>query len=133
MADGKWVMTEDDARRVDLSHEEKSITDLRKLPNYGQHRAVDDRRGDAELEVGVETQFAKHTHGESRVPAVLVAGDERLVGRSVLGSDGLRADILQFDVLQVCAHEHSEVEWAQVGVGAVLHLAALRRNACCCY
>ena len=49
MADGKWVMTEDDARRVDLSHEEKSITDLRKLPNYGQQRAVDDRRGDAEL------------------------------------------------------------------------------------
>ena len=49
MADGKWVMTEDDARRVDLSHEEQNITDLRKLPNYGQHRAVDDRRGDAEL------------------------------------------------------------------------------------
>ena len=49
MADGKWVMTEDDARRVDLSHEEKNITDLRKLPNYGQHRAVDDRRGDAGL------------------------------------------------------------------------------------
>jgi hypothetical protein len=49
MADGKWVMTEDDARRVDLSHEEQNITDLRKLPNYGQHRAVDDRRGDAKL------------------------------------------------------------------------------------
>ena len=49
MADGKWVMTEDDARRVDLSHEEQNITDLRKLPNYGQHRAVDDRRGDAEV------------------------------------------------------------------------------------
>ena len=28
MADGKWVMTEDDARRVDLSHEEQNITDL---------------------------------------------------------------------------------------------------------
>lgn len=49
MADGKWVMTEDDARRVDLSFEEKDRQGLRGLPNYGQHRAVDDRRGDAEL------------------------------------------------------------------------------------
>jgi len=49
MADGKWVMTEDDARRVDLSYEEKSGTDLRDLPNFGMHRAVDDRAGNAEL------------------------------------------------------------------------------------
>ena len=49
MADGKWVMTEDDARRVDLSFEEKDRQGLRGLPNYGKHRAVDDRRSDAEL------------------------------------------------------------------------------------
>ena len=49
MADGKWVMTEDDARRVDLSFEEKDRQGLRGLPNYGKHRAVDDRRSSAEL------------------------------------------------------------------------------------
>lgn len=46
MADGKWVMTEEDARRVDLSFS-GSGRDLRSLPNYGQHRAVDDRSGRA--------------------------------------------------------------------------------------
>ena len=43
MADGKWVMTEEDARRVDLSFSGSARQDLRSLPNYGQHRAVDDR------------------------------------------------------------------------------------------
>ena len=44
MADGKWVMTEEDARRVDLSYS-GGMPDLRKLPNYGQTRMVDDRSG----------------------------------------------------------------------------------------
>ena len=48
MADGKWVMTEEDARRVDLSFSGSARQDLRSLPNYGQHRAVDDREGAAE-------------------------------------------------------------------------------------
>lgn len=48
MADGKWVMTEEDSRRVDLTFSGKARQDLRSLPNYGQHQAVDDRRGDAE-------------------------------------------------------------------------------------
>ncbi len=48
MADGKWVMTEEDSRRVDLTFSGKARQDLRNLPNYGQHQAVDDRRGDAE-------------------------------------------------------------------------------------
>ena len=48
MADGKWVMTEEDSRRVDLTFSAKARQDLRSLPNYGQHKAVDDRRGDAE-------------------------------------------------------------------------------------
>ena len=47
MADGKWVMTEEDAHRVDLSFSGSVRQDLRSLPNYGQHRAVDDREGAA--------------------------------------------------------------------------------------
>ena len=46
MADGKWVMTEEDARRVDLSNQAAPL-DLRHLPNYGERRVVDDRKGDA--------------------------------------------------------------------------------------
>ena len=48
MADGKWVMTEEDAKRVDLSFSGSGGHDLRSLPNYGQHKAVDDRSGRAE-------------------------------------------------------------------------------------
>lgn len=50
MADGKWVMTEDDARRVDLSFKGGSRLNLRELPNYGEHRPVDDRNGRAARE-----------------------------------------------------------------------------------
>lgn len=49
MADGKWVMTEEDARRVDLSFDGSGAQDLRALPNYGQSRPVDDRGGKAAL------------------------------------------------------------------------------------
>ena len=49
MADGKWVMTEDDSRRVDLSHKESNNLNLKDLPNYGQQRAVDNRDGGSEL------------------------------------------------------------------------------------
>ena len=48
MADGKWVMTEDDARRVDLSFSGSGRLEIRDLPNYGQRSAVDDRSGNAE-------------------------------------------------------------------------------------
>ena len=48
MADGKWVMTEEDTRRVDLTFSGKPRQDLRRLPNYGRYRAVDDREGNAE-------------------------------------------------------------------------------------
>ncbi len=47
MADGKWVMTEEDAKRVDLSFDGSKRQDLKELPNYGQRRAVDDRVGSA--------------------------------------------------------------------------------------
>ncbi len=49
MADGKWVMTEEDAKRVDLSYSGSGMQNMRELPNYGQHRAVDDREGKADL------------------------------------------------------------------------------------
>ena len=47
MADGKWVMTEEDAKRVDLSFSGTGRQELRDLPNHGQHRAADDRGGNA--------------------------------------------------------------------------------------
>ena len=47
MADGKWVMTEDDAKRVDLTHSGSGLQNMRDLPNYGQHKSVDDRDGKA--------------------------------------------------------------------------------------
>ena len=47
MADGKWVMTEEDSKRVDLTYGGSGLQNLHDLPNYGQHRAVDDRGGKA--------------------------------------------------------------------------------------
>ena len=48
MADGKWVMTEEDSKRVDLSFSGSGRQDIRELPNYRRHMAVDDRAGDAD-------------------------------------------------------------------------------------
>ena len=48
MADGKWIMTDDDARRVDLSFSGSAKGSIRALPNYGQRKYVDDRDGRAE-------------------------------------------------------------------------------------
>ena len=36
MADGKWVMTEADSKRVDLTFSGSGRPDMRGLPNYGQ-------------------------------------------------------------------------------------------------
>ena len=47
MADGKWVMTDEDAKRVDMTFSGSARTDLRELPNYGEQKAVDDRDGRA--------------------------------------------------------------------------------------
>ena len=47
MADGKWVMTEEDSRRVDLSYGGSGNNSLRELPNYGKNIAVDNRNGEA--------------------------------------------------------------------------------------
>lgn len=47
MADGKWVMTSDDAKRVDLTFSGANPLDFHSLPNYGKIAYVDDRAGDA--------------------------------------------------------------------------------------
>ena len=47
MADGKWVMTDEDAKRVDLTFAGSARLDMRDLPNHGVSRAVDDRDGKA--------------------------------------------------------------------------------------
>lgn len=47
MADGKWVMNDEDAKRVDLTFEQSEPLDLRSLPNFGRRSAVDDRAGGA--------------------------------------------------------------------------------------
>ena len=47
MADGKWVMTEEDSKRVDLTYNGSGLQNMRDLPNYGMHGVVDDRDGKA--------------------------------------------------------------------------------------
>lgn len=47
MADGKWIMTEEDSRRVDLTFSGSGRQNLKELPNYERHKPVDDRKGDA--------------------------------------------------------------------------------------
>lgn len=47
MADGKWVMTGEDAKRVDLSFSGTERIDLKGLPNYEKHKPIDDRKGKA--------------------------------------------------------------------------------------
>ena len=47
MADGKWVLKDEDKDRVDLTFSGSREKRLGELPNFGQCRYVDDRRGDA--------------------------------------------------------------------------------------
>ena len=47
MADGNCVMTDEVSKRVDLTHGGTGLQNLRDLPNYGMHKAVDDRDGKA--------------------------------------------------------------------------------------
>lgn len=49
MADGKWVMNDEDAKRVDLSFDKEDMINLRSLPNFGKHLYVDNRNKDAEI------------------------------------------------------------------------------------
>lgn len=49
MADGRWVMTKDELNKVVCGFDGGKSQDIRKLPNYGSHRAVDNRGGKAEV------------------------------------------------------------------------------------
>ena len=49
MADGKWVMTDEDSKRVDLSFSKADQINLKTLPNFDKHLYVDNRNGAADL------------------------------------------------------------------------------------
>ena len=49
MADGKWKMTDEDAKRVDLSFSKSERLELKSLPNFGKHLYIDNRKNDAAL------------------------------------------------------------------------------------
>ena len=82
-------------------------------------------RCQAELERFVEAEFAEHADGETRVPSVLVDGDEARRLRSILGDDGLRTHVDQVEVLQVRTDKQAKVERSQVSIRAVLHRPSL--------
>ncbi|MBQ6314663.1 MAG: hypothetical protein IJI11_03565 [Mogibacterium sp.] len=48
MADGRWVMTEEELNRVACGFDDAKRVDSRSLPNYGKHIPVDNRDGSAE-------------------------------------------------------------------------------------
>ena len=48
MADGRWVMTEDELNRTVCGFDNEKRADMRSLPNTGKRKAVDDRSGKAE-------------------------------------------------------------------------------------
>ena len=81
-----------------------------------------------ELEVLVDAQLTQHTHHKAIVPAVLVGGDEARSLRAVLVLNGLRPNVLQFQILQMRTNEQSEVEGAQVGIRTVLYRPAKLRG-----
>ena len=48
MADGRWVMTEDELNRTVCGFDNEKRADMNDLPNTGKHVPVDDRTGKAE-------------------------------------------------------------------------------------
>ena len=47
MADGRWVMTEDELNRTVCGFDNEKRADMNDLPNTGKRKAVDDRSGTA--------------------------------------------------------------------------------------
>ena len=85
-------------------------------------------RGDAELEVGAQAELAQYTHGKAWVPSVLIHRHVACQLLSVLVGEGHLSCVQQFEVLQMCAHHHTEVEGAQVTVRAILYRSLLRHR-----
>ena len=79
----------------------------------------------AELQVLMEPEFGQYAYAQPRIPSVLVCGDERLGLTPVFVDDGLRADIVELQVLHMGAYEDAEVHGAEVGVRPILHPALL--------
>jgi hypothetical protein len=48
MADGRWVMTEEELNSTVLGFGSKKPSNMRELPNYGKHKQADNRRGKAQ-------------------------------------------------------------------------------------
>ncbi len=48
MADGRWVMTEEELNRTACGFGGQKSVNMRELPNYGRRAPVDNRAGDAE-------------------------------------------------------------------------------------
>ena len=82
-------------------------------------------RCQAELEIGVQPEFAQHADVEAGVPAVLVGSDDGVHLTAVVQRDDLRAGVYELKILEMGTHEDAKVEWAQVGIGPVLHRAVL--------
>ena len=76
----------------------------------------------------MQSQLAQHTDGESCHPLVGLAQHVLLLHGTVLQRHVVGADVVELDVLQVCADEDAEVQRAQVDVGFVLHLAVHLRH-----
>lgn len=90
--------------------------------------------GNTQLEMGVEAQLAEHSHLESRIPAVLVGGDERFDSGAIVGNSRCGADVEELNILQVCPDKDAEMEFPQISIRAVLHrpilcLAHVKRQA----
>ena len=77
--------------------------------------------GYTELEALVEAEFSQYANSEAQVVFILVYSDRRMLLHAVVIGIGNWTYILKFNILEVGTHHHSEVEWTQVGIRAVLH------------
>lgn len=48
MADGRWVMTEEELNNTVCGFGSKKQINMRELPNYGRHMTTDNRQGQAQ-------------------------------------------------------------------------------------
>ena len=79
----------------------------------------------AELQVLMEPEFGQYAYAQPRIPSVLVCGDERLGLTPVFVDDGLRADIVELQVLHMGAYEDAEVHGPEISIRPILHPALL--------
>ena len=79
----------------------------------------------AKREIVVQSQFTKHPHRETWTPTVGITHYQLVGYVAALVSNGLHANILQLQVLQMGTYQDAEVHWTQVNIGLVLHTAVL--------